>query len=473
MLRKILTITWKEVYLTFTDRSLLLIMIVAPLAISSIVGLAFGGLGGGGGQSSIVNIPVAVVNLDAGTTQQGQPLNYGDIFVNVLSPSTASGDTANSFGGDCPLVDSTTAGTSTGGYNVSLDQLLDTTVLNDVATGRTGVDDGTYAALIVIPADFSARLAPAISYSPDGPTVDTQPPTTVEVYGSEGMALSASIVRSIVQGFTDQLVGGNIAISATINTLIAANPLAGLALNATSDATAVFNCAFSGVLNTIQIDPRALAAETQQGDSTGFSTTTLILLQVGTAQAVFFALFTGQFGTAGIIQERKSWTLQRMVVSPTPRAVILAGNLLGTFTTVVFQIGIMLLALTAIASLVEGGLALIFGTNVLAIIAMLLVLALAVSALGILIAGIARTAEQSAAIGSVFNLIMGVLGGAFGVSVGLPLGYLSLIYWGTDGFNKLAHGQAGDIGLNLLVLGVQGIVLYLIGLFFFNHRLDI
>ncbi len=47
MLRKILTIAWKEVYLTFTDRNLLLIMILAPLAISAIVGMAFGGASGG------------------------------------------------------------------------------------------------------------------------------------------------------------------------------------------------------------------------------------------------------------------------------------------------------------------------------------------------------------------------------------------------------------------------------------------
>ena len=472
MLRKILTITWKEVYLTFTDRSLLLIMILAPLAISTIVGLAFGGVGGG--SPSFEHIPVAVVNLDTGATLQGQPVNYGDIFVNVLIPGEAGSTAAtNTFSGDCPLADTAPAASGdANANNVALDQLFAAVALEDVAAGRAGVDRGEYAALIVIPADFSTRLAPTITF---GAQTEAQPadPTAVEVYGSQGMAISASIVRSVVQGFTDQIVAGNIAISATINTLINTNPAAGLALNANSDATAVFNCAFTGALSTVQIDRRALAAEAQQGDSTGYSTTTLILIGVGTAQAVFFALFTGQFGVAGIIQERKAWTLQRMVISPTPRSVILAGNLLGTFATVIFQLCLMLLSLTLIASLIEGGLALIFGTNLLGIAAMVLVLGLTVSALGMLIAGIARTAEQSAAIGSVFNLAMGVLGGAFGVSVGAPLSYLSLIYWGTDGFNKLAHGQAGDIGINLLVLGVQGIVLYFVGLYFFNRRFDI
>ena len=46
-MRKIWTIAWKELYMTFSDRNLVAIMIAAPLAISTIIGLAFGGLGGG------------------------------------------------------------------------------------------------------------------------------------------------------------------------------------------------------------------------------------------------------------------------------------------------------------------------------------------------------------------------------------------------------------------------------------------
>ncbi len=474
MLRKILTIAWKEVYLTFTDRNLLLIMIIAPLAISAIVGLAFGGAGGG--NVAIGNIPVAIVNLDTGAEQQGQALNYGAMFTSMLIPSATEGDPsdseANAFGGDCPLVENepeATGGENTAG--VSLDSLFNAVELTDIDAARAAVESGEYAALIIIPADFSDRLSPAISF---GETADSEPPapTTVEIYANEGMPVSASIVRSVVEGFTDRIVGGNIAIAASINTLIATNPLAALALGTDSEATAVFACAFSGALNTVTIDRQALAAETGADAGPNFTQTTMILVQVGTAQAAFFALFTGQFGVLGIIEERKTGTLQRMVVSPTPRAAILAGNLLGTFVTVVFQISLLLLSLTLIASLIEGELAMIFGTNLLAIVALVLVLSLTVSALGVLIAGIARTSEQANAIGTVFNLVTGMLGGTFGFAIGAPLCYLSIIFWGRDGFNQLSMGRP-DIGLNLLVLALLGVVLYLIGLFMFNRRLDI
>jgi hypothetical protein len=87
------------------------------------------------------------------------------------------------------------------------------------------VERGEYAALIVIPADFSARLSPAIDFAG---TASSEPvaPTSVEIYANEGAPVSASIVRSVVEGFVDRLVGGNIAISASINALIATNPLA-------------------------------------------------------------------------------------------------------------------------------------------------------------------------------------------------------------------------------------------------------
>ena len=44
-MRKIAAIAWREIYVRFTDRTLLVIMIATPLALSTIVGLAFGGLG--------------------------------------------------------------------------------------------------------------------------------------------------------------------------------------------------------------------------------------------------------------------------------------------------------------------------------------------------------------------------------------------------------------------------------------------
>jgi ABC-type Na+ efflux pump permease subunit len=77
------TIAWKELYATFTNRNLLLIMLVTPLALSLIIGLAFGG--GGDSGPTIADVPVVVVNLDEGIelggmnlgTDAGQGFSFG------------------------------------------------------------------------------------------------------------------------------------------------------------------------------------------------------------------------------------------------------------------------------------------------------------------------------------------------------------------------------------------------------------
>ncbi|HJS30190.1 MAG TPA: hypothetical protein VJ768_11240, partial [Anaerolineales bacterium] len=63
-MRKILAIAWKEVYVHFTDRNLLLLTIITPLALSTIIGLAFSQVGSN--DVPIEDIPVAVLNLDQG-----------------------------------------------------------------------------------------------------------------------------------------------------------------------------------------------------------------------------------------------------------------------------------------------------------------------------------------------------------------------------------------------------------------------
>ncbi len=478
MISKLWAIAWKEVYRTFTDRSLILIMIATPLLISTIVGLAFGGLGGG--DVPVQDIPVAIINRDVGSSFGA---NYGQIYTSAFigSGDSTAGDSSNS----APVCDQVAAETSGDNRSsMTLDALTEAVIFDAAAAqslvdantitvpegepdsdtyleaaARAAVDNGTYTALILIPEDFSQKM----SYIPVlHPQIEE---TGVVVYANSGRAVAAGIIRSIVGGITNQIATGNIAIAATFGQITDNYGLATMGQAAGSmDFASAFACAFDPAFTTITIDSQSV--EGASANATG-----VILVMVGSSQAMFFALFTAQFGVLSMHDERRNWTLQRLLTTPTPRWVILAGKLFGVFVTVLFQLVMLMIALTLVGSLLQGTFTLIWGSNLFLVALVLLATGLAVSGLGMLLAGLARTPEQAQTFGPVVNIGLAVLGGAFGFQLPQAIAGFSLIYWGQNAFSQLAAGQS-DIALNLIVLAVQGAVMFLVGLVLFNRGFE-
>lgn len=436
MLSKIWTIAWKELYTTFTDRNLILIMIVTPLALATIIGLAFSNFLNASSDVPVSDIPMAIVNLDQGSDANGAAVNNGARIVDIFLPEVHRS-------------------------NDVIDMLTNAEQLDDAATAREGVDTGRYAAAIIIPADFSQKLTYSQTHSIE--------PVSVEVYASPAATISASIIRSITESIVSQIATGNIAVEATIQTIIETNPVAALRLATAGDTLQEdFTPAFTAGSNPISI---------QQQTVTGEAVTFNPLVTFGSAQAVFFMLFTAMGGAASLLEEQRDWTLQRLIVSPTPRIVILLGKLIGTFITCVVQVTILIIALTLVGSIIAGKLEFIWGSNLLLLALMILAVALAASGLGALVASLVRTPEQGNVIGGVISMAMAVFGGAFFGTNIFPsslqwVTQLSLVYWGTDAFTRLAQNQT-NIGTNLVALTVMGVVLFSAGLVVFNRRLNV
>jgi ABC-type multidrug transport system permease subunit len=136
------------------------------------------------------------------------------------------------------------------------------------------------------------------------------------------------------------------------------------------------------------------------------------------------------------------------------------------------QLVALFIFLTIVGSLMSGGFVQIWGDYLGLVLVVILAASLMSTGLGTLLAGIARTPEQSAIIAQLINLAMAFLGGAFGFQLPESIARFSLLYWGTNAFQKLASNQT-DIWLNVLVLSAFGVVLFSIGFWFFNRRLDI
>jgi ABC-2 type transport system permease protein len=437
MLRKIGSMAWKELYTTYTDRNLLLIMIATPLALATIIGFAFSGfLGNGGNDIPIRDIPFALVNLDEGATTNGGQ-NNGQIFVDLLIPGAAE---------DQPE---------------ALLELTDARLMTDPDEARQAVERGELAAAVIIPPDFSANL----TYSPTHQYIE---PTTIEIYANSGQPISANIVRSIITGIGDQIATGNVAVAVTIDALVErARQDAATARELLAEFNPDFAPAFDPGNNPIRVE-----AQTVRGEAPSFNP----LVYFGASNAILFMLFTARGSAGSVLEEKQDGTLARLFSTPTPRIVILLGKLVGTVVTCMVQLVLLFIFLTLVGSLISGEFQFIWGRDFGSIALVIFAASLAASGLGTLLSSLVKTAQQSDFVGTVIILAMALLSGAFFTVENIPvlrtLSRFTLNYWGTDAFTRLAFGDT-NIGQHLLVLLVFGAVTFVAGLLVFNRRLEV
>lgn len=560
-MKKILTIAGKELYTTFTNRALLLIMVLTPLALASIMALAFGGLGGGGADI-FTDIPVAVVNLDEGfdlaaqleaqgvnpeasteTSLRALELPLGDTTVNVgelllqngalnldeadldsgnvdfnmgqlltgilLSQPISATDTVSATGFastgfasigfasidfddlTCPLVAEENED-SVFGSDATLGDLFAAESVADPAAARAGVEDGTYAAAIIIPPGFSNALMPLLQLgegaNPGAQTGTDAPDALVEVYGNAGQSIAATIVSAVVEGIVNQLMRPGVALEAVVNTGLTS--LATMDLNNLDGIdpavlASVITRTLTGELQSVDasvLEPLACLVLPDAGTITlqqqpldplqqrsGFA---IIMVALGSAQAIFFALFTGVFGINSIYEDREQGTLQRVLVSPTPPWYILAGKLLGNVAVVAAQLLILFLAFTALSSLVEMQPIFIWGSNVPLLLLLVIAISLFASGLGVMLVGVARNTQQVQLIGPMLVTLLGALGGSFGFSLPPQIASISPVWWASNALLQLAVGEA-SIAQHLLVLLGLSAFFFTAGTVLFRRRLGL
>ena len=443
LIQKLWAIARKDLFTTFQDRNAILIMFAMPLAISLIIGLALGT----GGDISIDAIPLAVANQDDGATIEGQTVNLGAVYEQVL---LAEDDAAD------PRAQQVAA-------------LVDAVRPTDLAAARDAVEAGDLAALITIPAGFSQA-----AFAADGAG-------TVQVYYDSGRSVSPSVVSAILRAVTN---GINTSILAQ-----RAGPAALAAIGAAADADQSAIGQAQGDLSariTASQDPTAGAGDSLanpitlrqvnlQGETRSFDA----LQYFAPSMAILFLTFAMATGGTSVLDEQRRWTLQRIITTPTPRWVFMGGKLLGIYFTGVAQMVVLIGATSVVARLLgrEGA---VWGTNYAGLALLVAVVVLAATSLGLLIAAVSETPAQASTYSTVALFLLGMLGGSFIPIEGLPgfLGWLpkiTLNYWGIQGFFDMAFYEASvaDLATNLLVLAGMAVVFFVISLWRFSRRLDI
>jgi ABC-2 type transport system permease protein len=425
---KVVDIALKDLLRSLRSAFLLVMMFVAPLLITALLYLAFGGLLGSGGGLTLPRPAVLVVNLDQ--PPAGVTFNGGELLAQQLSgPGFA--------------------------------RLLDARPEESEAAARQAVDRRQADVAVIIPPDFTAA------------TEEPGHATRVLLYHHPDSGIGARVVKVMVSDFVDSFAGAKIAVHVASHQLEDQNLTLGAAgAEAVAQAYVAWVQSSVGaaadqprqpgasqpILNTRP--PAAKAAASQA---------TLFLGPVMSGLMVFFMFFTGAAAAMSILYEEQDGTLARLFSTPTPQSVILGGKFLAVVVTLLLQ-AIVLMAASALLFKIRWGQP--------ASVALLTCgVVVAAAGFGILIMSFIRSTRQAGPVIGVVITLTGLLAGLMPTgdpsqpppwekfTLALPQG------WAQHGWRLiLAGGGPADVLAPFLVLVAFGGVCFAAGASLFRRR---
>jgi ABC-2 type transport system permease protein len=405
----ILHIGWKDLRVIFRDRAALILMLVAPFVLTVAMGLVTGSLGSS--TSGIEKVSVVVVNLDQG--------DLANKLVQVLKAP-------------------------------ELSQLLAVEENSDVAAARALVDTNKTAAVIIIPAGFTASVSPQ-----DGQAA--APAKQIEVYKNPSRSIGAGIAQSIVEDFINQVDTGTISGQVAVEQLIASG------LVPAQQAAQAANQIRIKLVN----DPsvlQSLVLNTKQASASG---ETNLLMYLAPGFALLFLMYTVSLGGKSLLTERQEGTLTRLMTTPIHSSQVLVGKMTGTYMIGLAQMTILIGASAMLLGLTWG--------DPLALVVLLVTAVAAATGWGMLLAALSSTPNQVSTFGMAMTLLFGLVGGSFfgGTLTGV-IGYIGMLtpnYWGQKGFNSLANGgNVQDLLPVYAALLVMAAILLVISVSIFRRK---
>src|SRR5690606_30860692 len=189
--------------------------------------------------------------------------------------------------------------------------------------------------------------------------------------------------------------------------------------------------------------------------------------QVGFGQSItgigtMYVMFAVLPAAAAFLQERKNWTIQRMVTMPLTRAQILGGKLLARFT-----IGMVQYVIVFAFGMVLG---VRFGNDALALVLVMVAFTLCITALTLALTTLLRSPAQASGLTLFLSLTLAPLGGAWWPLEIVPgwmrtVGHISPVAWAMDSYRSLLFydGSLSTVIVPVLVLLGMAVVFFLFG----------
>lgn len=447
MMKAVIDIAINDLRIMFKDRSIWINLIIVPLVIAYVVGIANGG--GNSGTPSAPKLIIDVINNDSGAISQ----QFFD-DMRAANPNFVLCPYDNDSANVCQF-DHSNQNMVAIEMNATQEYIAkefpDSFVAHsgytlDEALAEQRLKDQTSLALILIPNGFTDQINA-------GKDVHI-------VYRSNESATAPSYILQSVQAEIQRLGGALTA--ANVGTSAVAN-FPPLTFKDAADKAA-FTDAIRQKASTLwsqnpaQVEytvAQPVKATTTQSGVSGFSQS---MPGIGTMYAMFI-IFPA---AAAIILERKTWTLQRLAVMPISRAQILGGKLLARFATGMLEYAIMfgfgfLLGVR-------------YGSDPVAILLLMVTFTLAVTALTLALTSLLHNEGQARGIALFLTLTLAPLGGAWWPLDIVPefmrtIGHISPVAWVMDGFRSVIFfgGGLGTVIVPLLVLLAMAVVFFAIG----------
>jgi ABC-2 type transport system permease protein len=329
--------------------------------------------------------------------------------------------------------------------NEELDELVDATILDDEAAARAQVQAGdSYCCVVIIPAGFSRAVM-------DGRAA------SVTVFSDPASRISASLVESVVQQITAEMQSRMMTTRVTIEQLALSGRI-------TSRAEGEHIAQAINDEPGETSSPVTVRAIDAQGEEADFNP--LAVLAPGIA--LLFLSFGTVNGARSILAEEEMGTLARLTSTPTSALSIMSGKLLGIFLVGLLQFGALMLGSTLLFRINWG--------QPLAVGLLSIVLVVAFTAVGLVLAVLSRSQEQANAFGTIVSLVFAMLGGAFVQRSAFPdwlqtVGLITPNAWGNDAFIQLGLGRGLEaITPQLVGLLAMSAILFTIGVNGYQRR---
>ena len=416
-----LTVAWKEIQLLARDRGVLGVFFLLPLLFSSLYG-TFNMRMARGGRDAVISLDICLVNQDEGV--------FGEEIAKALK---------------------------------SINE-LNVKSFDAAADAEQRVAEGRATAAILIPAGFSA-------------SIDAYMPATIQLIVDPAQPESTSIVHGIM----DQVVAEVTLWGEVQYGVRAVLDGSGLLAGATAEQQRAVGAQTLGVIMTQLSEMRrtpAIVVASEEREGVDVERTIEGILRefyafLFPAITVMFIFFIVGSAASSLLAERDTGTLRRLLAGPISRGAIIAGKMLAYVLLVCLQVTVMF------------GVGSIFfnmplGRSPVGLGLLTVVVALVATAMGMLVAALAKTPKQAENVGLVLGFVLAGIAGFLGGSgpavrsegfMGLLAKFTPHAHASEAYYRLMAeNGTLANILPQIGILLAMGIVFFLIAVWRFKFE---